>query len=221
MRWTGSTTEFLTFARLVWSHPEQIHEFVNFEVTECFLRIEAFGTERKALRQVASDLLTGKLRMPGAELCREVAPLILLRFGDRRSLPLLKRSLQEPSDGSFRSIRRSAGVVFASYGWFQYQLLRRVAARLQRRQFAELTYMVDRIVTYEELPQGTLARFRLRYDSSPTRSFLDMRDLLALRLLALNRKRAVLTELRRAKNSLMRKPLSPFDRKLLSVLLPL
>jgi hypothetical protein len=112
--------------------------------------------------------------MPGYELCREVAPLLLLRFGDRRSLPLLRRLLEQPSDGSFRSIRRSAGVVFASYGWSQYKHLRRVAARLQRRQFAELVHMVERVMAYNQLPKRHLNRFRLRYDASLARRFIDM-----------------------------------------------
>lgn len=219
MRWTGTAGEFISFAQRVWTRSEQIHGFVNLEVTECLIQIEAFGTEKTAMRRLASDLLRGKLKMPGYELCREVAPLILLRFGDRRSLPLLKRLLEQPFDGSFRSIRRSAGVVFASYGLSEYRHLRGVAARLQRRQFAELVHMVERIIAYDQLPKRHLNRFRLRYDASVARRFIDMRDVLAIRLLALNRKPTVLAELRRAKASLMLKPLSNFDRNLLSVLL--
>ena len=66
----------------------------------------------------------------GGEPCAAVAPLLVLRFGDRKSLPLLRRCFDGRGDKVPERTARSAAVVYASYGVDKFRDVRRAAARL-------------------------------------------------------------------------------------------
>ena len=74
IRTTGTTTEFLAFAREVWSHKEQIYPDVNAIVFERLLTLEPTPEERKHVLLTAFEVLSGEWSAPGQVMCAAIAP---------------------------------------------------------------------------------------------------------------------------------------------------
>ena len=91
VRVTGTAAEYLAFLIDLWGHPEQVYPDVNQILTEGLLRLEPDAKEAKAIRKLASDLLSGKAKIIGGVRCASIAPLLILRYGYRRSMPLDER----------------------------------------------------------------------------------------------------------------------------------
>lgn len=220
MRCTGSVREYLGFVRKVWDNPEQVYPDVNVVLTETILRLEPNNYERRIICIFASDLLRCSSALVGYRDCSAVAPLILLRFADRRSLPTLRACFaNRPEHLSAASIR-SAAIVYLTYGRDEFMQVRRVAARLFQNNLAEIVRVVERILRYNEVPRRFGARINSRFDPVAGRNFLDMRGVLASRLLALNRKKPVTTWLITKKRELLDSSISAYDKRLLKRLLP-
>lgn len=221
MRCTGTPSEYLAFARSVWGHEEQPYGDVNFAVFEALLRLEALGEDVATIRRLASALLSGKVRILGQAECTAVAPLLILRFGDRRSLPRLKKCF----DGQFGSVPqdlvRASAIVYASYGLQEFEEVREAAGRMLQNPLARVIRMIEAIKSYDTVPQRWNARFNLHYDSVAGYFFVDMRSLLAARLLALNRRTEVLKWLKSRKEQFLKVSITPFDKDLLDRLLEL
>ena len=220
MRCTGSVSEYIAYVEAVWSHPEQVYEDVNRFLAESLLRVEAEAADATKVRRIASQFLSGKRTLAGWSDCCAVVPLLILRYGDRRSLPLLRRFAERPSSDTPYSAARSAAIVYASFGNEQFGLIRRLASRLHANYLAMLILMVERIRTYEEVPGRLKARMDLAYDSVCHGQYLDMRSLLAARLLGLNRRKSVLCWLADKKKALLGGTLSDYDKVMLRRLWP-
>jgi len=119
----------LAIRRNLWEHDEQVYPDVNLRLIEELLRLEPNRRHARLLRTVASDLLYKKLSFVGWSDCAAVAPLLILRFGDRRSLPLLKRCMENATGSYPPAVVRAAAVVVASYGLREFRIVRRMAAR--------------------------------------------------------------------------------------------
>jgi hypothetical protein len=186
MRCSGSVREYLAWFRLVMGHPEQIYPDVNVVLGESLLRLEADQVEAASIRLIATSFLTGKRRVPGAGECKALAPLLILRFGDKRSLPLLRRSFADQKSVPVAQLLRAAAIVFSSYGGTEFGVVRRAASRLLRNHLADVVRLVERIRGYTDVPVRYGVRLKLRYDAVAGASFVDMRALLTVRLLHLS-----------------------------------
>lgn len=219
MRCSGGVMEYLAFIRLTWSHDEQLYPDVNLILTESLLRLEAKGIETARIRKLASNLLGGKPKILGHEGCAAVAPLILLRFGDRRSLPRLRSCFEKRLDSLPSAVIRAASIVYASYGMEEFRVVRKTAARLLRNPIADMIRLIERVRAYEEVPGSYKARLSIRFDSVGNHQYIDMRSVLAARLLVLNRRAKVRDWLRSKKREFLGSSISPYDKGVVNPLL--
>ncbi|MEI8197893.1 MAG: RNA-directed DNA polymerase, partial [Phycisphaerae bacterium] len=176
MRSTGSVSEYLEFANAVWSDDCQVYGDVNRVLVESLLRLEPAGADRATLRNIGSAMMRGIFPHPGAGECASVAPLILLRYGDRRSLPLLQRCFENKDNRNTDSCVRAAAIIYASYGHDHAVKLRRVASRMLRNHLSDMVKMLDAIEAYTELPDRFKQRIDTTYDAVEGQPFLDMRS---------------------------------------------
>lgn len=95
MRATGSTAEFLDFAEALWNHDEQVYTDVNVTLFESFLRLEPTPKTQARIRAIASQVLSGKTKVA---TLKATSAIVILRFGDGRSLPLLARTFTTKAD---------------------------------------------------------------------------------------------------------------------------
>jgi len=221
MRCTGSVKEYLGFVKKVWEHPEQVYPDVNAVLIETILRLEPNNDERHSICTFASDLIRRRSSLVGYRDCSAVAPLILLRFADRRMLPTLRACFANRPEHLPVATIRSAAIVYLTYGKTEFIHVRRVAARLFQNNLAEIVRLVERILRYDEVPLRFGARINSRFDPVAGGHFLDMRNVLAFRLLALNRKNTVRSWLLAKKRELLSSPISAYEKRLLRRLLPI
>jgi hypothetical protein len=215
VRWTGSATEYIALSRRAWNDAEQVYEDVNVTLFERLLLLETDANQSAEIRRIGSELLSGKMKLQvGGELCAAVAPLLLLRFGDRRSRPSLRRCFDGTRDKASERTVRSAAIVYASYGIDEFREVRRAAARLWKHQLADMVRLAERIMKYEKVPDRFKLRLKPFQDSSLGKQYIDMRNLLAVRLLCLNRRSRVVAWLRDERRKLLQAGLSPFDKAL-------
>jgi hypothetical protein len=184
------------------------------------LRLEASVPEASKIRQIASWLLEGRLKIVGATECSTLAPLLILRFGDRRSLPLLRKVFEEEMEIFTPDTVRACAIVYASFGSSEFDSVHKAAGRMMRNPLANLVKMVEGIMAYREVPDRWKARFQLHWDSVRGQKFVDMRGLIAARLLALNDRPAVREWLKTRKEEFLKADISAYDRILLDRLLP-
>lgn len=191
MRCTGTTAEYIEFAESLWEAPEQIYSDVNRYLLEITLRLEADGSDALALREIAVSFLRGKRRIPGAVECAAIAPILLLRFGDRRSLRSLKAIVQADQPTPSEEVFKAAAVVYGCFGGSEFNLVRRAASKLPRNNVADVVRLIARVRKYSDVPNRYKVRLALRRDSLLNMKYMDMRSLIALRILFLNKKKKV------------------------------
>ena len=80
--------------------------------------------------------------------------------------------------------------------------------------------LIEQILEYREVPLRYKNRMKIHYDSVANRHYIDMRELLAVRLLALNSRFKVQSWIKQEKSHLLLKHLSAYDRQILTSLLP-
>lgn len=218
MRCSGTVHDYLDFVRLVREHDEQVYPDVNRVLFETLLRVEASGNDALEVRRLASAVLSGKARFPGIEQAAPIAPLLILRFGDRRSVPLLRSCVRERRWSP--AATRSAAVVLASYGGDDAAEVRQVASKLLRNDLATFVKMMDAIKAYKVVPKRFNLRCKPQFDAVCRSRYLDQRGLTAIRLLGLNRRKAVKAWLRDKKAVVLAADLTDFDRALVEKLWP-
>jgi hypothetical protein len=219
MRYSGSIREYLAFVFSVIDHPEQIYGDVNLTLVESLLRIEPDAHGGTQLRTFASELLRGVRVMPGRKECAAVAPLLVLRFGDRRSARALQTCFQVELEQQQIELAKACALTFASYGGLQFEIVRRAASRLLRNPLSEIVRMVERIKGYPDVPGRLKARIEISPDAITGKPFIDMRSFLTARLLALNSKPAIHIWLRAKKKAFHKSKISTFDKRLVKKLL--
>jgi len=216
MRNSGSVLEYLNFVEQLLNSEEQIYEDVNIILIESLLRLEASGFEVRRIRSLASQLLKGDLKIAGQSHCRAIAPLLLLRFADRRSLSLLRNVLSANRRELTFPLSRAVAFALASYGPQEFQLVRRAASKLLNNHLSTVVLLIERIREYEKIPERYQNRLKTRFDSIKSTQYLDMRSILTARLLLLNRRPAVREWIEKWKNKiLIDKSLPKYDRTLL------
>lgn len=219
MRCSGTALEYSRWADGVMQHDEQVYPDVNVALTEGFLRLEANRFESGKIRSLAAAFLSGKSSVSGASECRTLAPLLILRFGDERSLPLLRRCFDHDKSAPSAPLLRAAAIVYASYGDAEFGVVRKSASRLMRNHLADVVRLVERIRKYAEVPVRYKARLKPRYDPVARIHYVDMRALLTVRLLRLARAPQVIRWVSDWKISVLTQPISNYDRRLVNRLL--
>lgn len=164
-------------------------------------------------------ILRGNSRLASLIATASIAPLAILRFGDRRSLPVLARSFTDKPDELAVQTVRAAAVVYASYGSDQFAFVKKFAARIWRHALTDLVRFVDRILAYDEVPLRFRPRFDLRFDSVTGRSYFDMRGVVALRLLTLSRAPRVRRWVDEKKQELLKSKVSAYDKRMIERLI--
>lgn len=190
-RCTGSASDFIDFAQSAWNLDEQIYPDVNLRLFEEFLRLEPEVDGARVLRRFAREVLDGDLDLLGSEMCSSVAPLLTLRYGDKRSLPTLEKAYKAQWHSLPPLAVRAASIVSASYGRAEAHDVRVEAGKLRINPLAEAMYLVDAIQDYTEIPGRYRRRLTLHWDSVRRTRYVDMRKLLCARLLRLNRRKSV------------------------------
>ncbi len=216
MRATGTADEYLSFAQKVWDHPEQVYDDVNAVVFEGLLRVEPNKVEASRIAKLASEVLRGVSARLSTPRCQQIAPLVLLRFGNRRSLPLLARTFQ---DGVSPATRASA-IVYAGFGRSQTGEVERATATHLRAQLPMVVLMLRAVAQYATVPERWALRCKPGFDPLTARCFVDMRGLAAIRLLLTNENPAVGAWLNAKRGELLKTDLSEFDKRLIGRLWP-
>ena len=216
---TGSAGQYVDFADTIWSAEEQVYTDVNVAVAEGLLRVEAGHPDVPRIRRAAGELLRGRRHFPGSEACAALAPLLILRFGDRRSLRTLRRAVTSLAT-LHPAVGKAAAVVYASYGHTEYQEVVAAASRLRDNYLSDFLSMLDLALTYQSVPKRFLTRRDAIFDPISRRRRFDIRRLLVLRLLRLNEGAAVGQWLHNAKVWMLKQDVSMFDKNLVRKMFP-
>ncbi len=220
IRCTGTPTEHVDFVESVWDHPELVYEDVSRILAESLLRLEPGKDDAKRIRAIASGLMARRLRFCGWRGCSEVAPLLLLRYGDHRSLRTLHKCFEKDIEKHSSETVRAAMVVFASFGGKEFAAVRKAAARLLRNHLSHMVRVIEKLRASESVPARFGARVVHRFDAVSRMDYVDMRSLLVARLLALSRATQVRHWLKSKKQELLKKALSQYDVDTLGRLWP-
>ncbi len=219
IRCTGTPTEHIAFVKTLSAHPEQVYPDVTHTLFESLLRVEAGKSDARLIRRWAVKLLRARSANASDQARAEIAPLLLLRFGDGRSARLLKTCLKSDLDKQPAPVVRACAIVCLSFGDANFEFVRRIAARVLRNPLGDLIKMIEKIRNYDEVPMRFSPRLNARFDAVEGRSFLDMRSILQGRLLGLNCKPNVVLWLREKKRRLLKADLSAYDKHLIRKLL--
>jgi hypothetical protein len=192
---------------------------LDLALTEGLLRIEGDRFIGRQIRAIATRLLSGKQTSPQSYMSRMLSPLLLLRFGDRRSLPLLERCFDDEKSSSPIPLLRASAIVFASYGEHEFTQVRKSAARWMRNDLATVVKLIERIRKYDDVPNRYKSRLRPRFDPVAGIKYVDLRALLTVRLLRLAKAARVARWVSDWKASTLADSVSPFDKVLVRRLL--
>lgn len=176
IRATGSAAEYLRFLEAVESHPENVYPDVSHAFVEGLLRIEAAPREAVEIRKLAVMLLNSATKSEFAERCT-VAPLLLLRFGDGRSLRRLRTLLQQKGDYVPPLVTRSSAFVLAASSSSGFKAVRSIASKSLRRELAEVVRVLERIADLSTIPDRFKPRLKPKYDAVVRRPYVDMRGI--------------------------------------------
>src|SRR5438094_7216767 len=219
MRCSGSAAEYLRFTNSVIAHRHQIHKDVPLLLLESLLRAETRGYTARRILRMAEGVLTDVLQGRRDELFAAPACLLILRFGARRDLSHLRPCFRDRRRTLPSRLIRAAAIVFASGGRKEFSDVRRSAASLLLNPLGLMVRLVLKIMRFTEVPDRYKVRLNARWDPVSNKHYLDMRMLLAARLLALNRKKAVKLWLKSWALKLRKEKMSAFDRRLLARLI--
>ena len=219
MRCTGSVDEYLDFASSLVSNAEQIYPDISVVVVESLLRLEPSRLEKTRLHRLGVALLKRQLSLAGADDCAVIAPLLILRFGDGRSLRTLKRIVDDPDRVIALSITRACAIVYASSGTACFVSVGTSASKLLRNHLSQAVRFLGEIRRYQEVPNRYKARLFLSRDSVAGHRFVDMRVVLMARLLLLSSSTKVRDWVTDWVGRTVTEPISDFDKVLLRRLL--
>ena len=219
MRVTGDARQYAQFVFHIWNHNEQVYPDVNRDLAEGFLLVEAHGKDALYYRNLASKLLAGQFQFPGLDACAAIAPLLILRFGDRRSLPRFRKIVKYLSDDTPPAIGKAVAVVYASYGRSEYEDVIKAASKLRNNYLSQFIRMLDIALEYQDVPERFKIRRKPIYDSVSGQYRIDMRKILILRLLNLNDRRSISKWIDDIRLWIMEQEISSFDKKLVKKVL--
>jgi hypothetical protein len=183
LRCVCGVAEFVRRTKAILVDPRNVYDDVRRAFGEELLRIEPkTRTDKALMRRFALDALAGEKKAP---LPGDVAPLLVLRFCDKRSVSRLRSMLQsEPR----AETARARAFVLASYGHKHRQ---EVIDLAKQTLHGPLGIVASVLLEFEAAPNpkrlGRLnRRLSLRFDAAHGRQFVDMRSILQARLMCAN-----------------------------------
>ncbi len=211
--------EYFDFLLATCTDERQVHADVARFLAEGLLKVETDRSAALRMRDFASQLLRGEHRFTGWKECAAIAPLLILRFGDRRALPRLRPIVGGLTGVADPAIGKAVAVVFASYGQSELRDVVEAASQLRENYLSDLLTLLQGMRAYEEVPTRFKIRRKPVWDSVAGRQRVDMRKLLALRLLRLNDRPAVAEWIRQTRRGFLDHDLSSFDKALVNGIL--
>jgi len=215
MRCSGSAVAYLKFVKAVLEHKEQIYEDVDLLLTESLLRLQLRGNRARSILNMAVKALDDVRSMKRHFVFAAPACLLVVRFGDNRGKSRLRRYFEERLTPKPSQLVRASAIAYATYGKNEFATVRRAAAVLLTNPLALMVRMVRRLQKLDHVPVRFKSRLSIRRDPVTGRHYIDMRTLVALRLLALNKRKSVRVWLSDWIRQANRKKISSFDKKLL------
>ncbi len=111
---------------------------------------------------------------------------------------------------------RACAVVYSTNGAKQYSEIRNLAAKMFRNPLADTVRLIDRIRAMKEVPDSYKQRIHTDFDPVAGRPYMDMRSVMAARLLTLNANPRVRQWCSQKKSQLLKQALSRFDRAMIN-----
>lgn len=220
VRYVCSADEVVTFVAGLLGDPEQVYPDVNFQLIESLLKLSPDATTAKRLCKFATAILNDATSFPGAREAKALAPILILRYGDKRNLRVLATKLERESESLAADVTRALCAVVGGGGTSGFAIVRNCASRLLRNHLSEFVKLVGRIKRFDKVPGRFKSRVELGKDSITGSEFIDMRSLLAARILGLSNHAAVKAWLAATKTKLLASGISDFDRRLVARLWP-
>ena len=215
IRCTGAPHEHIDFVERMFNTPEQAYSDVNLVLCESLLRLEPAREGIKRIRGLALDILAGKRHFPGIPDCAAMAPLLILRFGDRRTIRLLRRCFEKRPHSKLPASARAAAIVYASTGDAELDAVKRTASQLRQNYLSELVELFDRVSAYTTLPNRYHVRVKTAFDAMTRSEYIDMRGVVAARILSFCPAKEVQDWLAAKREMLLKRDISEFDRDLI------
>jgi hypothetical protein len=220
MRYVGTPAECIEFVWSLLHDEQQVYADVNYRLIEALLKLEPASRETVRLKKVAQAILNGEIDFPGVEECKVLAPLLLLRYGDRRNINGMATKLRTQGDAMPASLCRSLCAVVAGDENKGFEEVQSTASKLLRNHISDFVKLVIRVRAFTSVPGRFKARITASRDSITGAKFIDMRSYLAVRILALCPHKIVQSWIANCKAELLKQQISTFDRKLISKLWP-
>jgi hypothetical protein len=220
MRYVGTPSECIDFVSSLLDDEEQVYPDVNYRLIEALLKLEPATRETERLKKLAQAILNHDINFTGMEDCKVLAPLLLLRYGDRRNIKGMAAKLRSQGDAMPANLCRSLCAVVAGDGNPGFTEVQSTASRLLRNHISDFVKLVIRIKRLTSVPGRFKARVTTSRDSITGAKFMDMRSYLAVRILALCPHKLVQGWIAARKKELFKEPLSAFDKKLINKLWP-
>jgi hypothetical protein len=220
IRYVSSPSDAVSFVESLLGDPEQVYPDVNYQLLESLLKIEPPSDVAKRLRELAQKILNEEINFPGLKECKVLAPLLLLRYGDKRNMRGMAGKLTREAEHLPSDVTRSLCAVVSSCGTQGFAVVERTASRLLRNHLSEFVKLVTRIREIKVVPGRFKNRIKASRDSITGAKFIDMRSILAARILGLGGHKLVHDWLLAIKTGLLSDNLSTFDRTLIHRLWP-
>jgi hypothetical protein len=220
MRYVSTPSQCFNFVTALLQNQEQVYSDINYRLIESLLKLEPQATVSRGLRRLAQRIMKNDIDFPGIEDCKALAPLLLLRYGDRRNIRGLAGKLSTETERLDPALTRALCAVVSSTGSVGFRVVERTASRLLRNNLSEFVRLVGRIRKFKAVPGRFKARIAISKDSITGAKYIDMRSYLAARILGLSTNRAVLNWLRSRKAELLDEEISRFERVLILKLWP-
>ncbi len=175
-------SEYIARADAILRDDRIVYQDVKRAVVEEFFRLEPTQpADIGALRRMAATALRSTRGASGGPIASDVAVLMLLRFGDRRSDRTIASVLAEYAT---LPAGRALGFVLASSGASGATTVRSVAERELEGPLRVVSRFTDAVAALPSLPNSVKARLTLHYDPMERRVHLDTRIALIARLFA-------------------------------------
>jgi hypothetical protein len=164
-------------------------------VQNCFeslLTTEASGGQARKLRELAIALMNGGHARSRHKICLSAAPLLVFRFGDRRSVPSLRARLHRDWDGMLPLYRRSCAAVYVAMKG-RPALLEITKLVAERRTFDMSVFCLtlDALLKRKDVHQRVKDRVQLTSSFASGLKTLDTRKTLLIKLISLNQTKEV------------------------------
>lgn len=199
---------------------EQVYPDVNYQLIESLLKLSPDVATSKRICLIGSEILNEIRNFPGSKECKALAPLVILRFGDGRNLRGLFSRLKRDAEVLPSDVTRSLCAVVGGSETAGFNVVRDTASKLLRNHLSEFVKLVARIKQFSSVPGRFKARVSLSRDSITQAEFIDMRALLAARILGLCPHIDVVTWLTDTRMTHLQATITAFDKRLIARLWP-